>query len=399
MIHILKVAGEIALGLFGLGFMVWVSVRSIARSDDPAKLIFKWIFTIPFCIGCLVVAHKLGPFGPFVIVFMAIVLTVLWTPHIGEIIARPLESLYNGGNEPPEPKPAYSIATAQRKRRNLVQAIASVREQLAKFPNDYEGVLLLASIQAEDMSDLASAEISVHHFCDSPDAPPKQIAALLTLLADWQLKIGRDVDSAKAALQGIIDRFPQTELSLQAAQRMARLSGTKKILLATDDRVPMAVPRGVENVGLLESSAHLRPQEEDPGQLATVYVKHLEEHPADAEVREKLAVIYADHFKRLDMATLELMQLVNEPNQPPKRVAHWLNLLADLQVRGGADYETVRKTLEQIVERFEGSHHAEQARSRLSRLKLEVKAKEENRTVKLGVYEQDIGLKGRVPPQ
>jgi hypothetical protein len=35
-------------------------------------------------------------------------------------------------------------------------------------------------------------------------------------------------------------------------------------------------------------------------------------------------------------------------------VAHWLNLLADLQIRGGADYDTVRPTLEKIIEHFPG---------------------------------------------
>jgi len=123
-------------------------------------------------------------------------------------------------------------------------------------------------------------------------------------------------------------------------------------------------------------------------------VKHLEQHPLDSEAREKLAVLYATHYRRLDMATNELEQLINEPNQPPKRVAHWLNLLADLQLRGGADYDTVRPTLEKIIEQFPGLPVAALAQSRLAHLKLEIKGrKEETPGVKLGVYEQNIGLK------
>jgi len=123
-------------------------------------------------------------------------------------------------------------------------------------------------------------------------------------------------------------------------------------------------------------------------------VKHLEQHPLDSEAREKLAVLYATHYRRLDMATNELEQLINEPNQPPKRVAHWLNLLADLQLRGGADYDTVRPTLEKIIEQFPGLPAAALAQSRLAHLKLEIKGrKEETPGVKLGVYEQNIGLK------
>jgi hypothetical protein len=161
----------------------------------------------------------------------------------------------------------------------------------------------------------------------------------------------------------------------------------------------MAVPEGVKNVGLLKSSEHLRPVGMYPEQLAAVYVKHLEQHPLDTEVREKLAVIYADHYKRLDLATLELNQLIEEPNQPTRHVAHWLNLLADLQIRLGADYETVRPTLEKIMERFPDLAVAEMARTRLDRLKLELKGQKETPGVKLGVYEQNIGLKRGLPRQ
>ena len=218
-------------------------------------------------------------------------------------------------------------------------------------------------------------------------------------LADWHLKLAQDVDSARAALEKIIARFPDTELSLQAAQRIAHLGGTEKLLLASLDRQPMAVPEGVKNVGLLESSEHLRPAEADPAKLAAAYVKHLEQHPLDTEAREKLAIIYAEHYQRLDLATGELNQLIEMPNQPAKRVAHWLNLLADLQVQHGADYETVRETLEKIIERFPDLAAGELARARLGRLKLELKGRKETPGVKLGVYEQNIGLKHGSPRQ
>jgi hypothetical protein len=123
-------------------------------------------------------------------------------------------------------------------------------------------------------------------------------------------------------------------------------------------------------------------------------VKHLEEHPHDTEAREKLAVIYATHFKRLDLATIELEQMIGEPSHPQKRVAHWLNLLTDLQVRGGADYETARATLTRIIESFPDFAVAEVARSRLALLKLEFKALEQTPEKTMGVYEQNIGLKG-----
>jgi hypothetical protein len=260
-------------------------------------------------------------------------------------------------------------------------------------------VTLLAGIQAEDLKDLPAAESTLDYFCERPDAPPKQVAAALTQLADWYLKIAEDVDSARAVLERIIARFPETALAAQAAQRIAHLGGTEKILRAAHDRPGVSVPEGVKNIGLLNSSAFLRPEETDPEKLATDYVKHLEQHPQDTEVREKLAILYARHYQRLDLATQQLEDLINEPNQPGKSVAHWLNLLADLQIHCGADYDTVRSTLEKIVERFPGLAAGEIAKSRLGRLKLEFKGKKETPGVKLGVYEQNIGLKYGSPRQ
>jgi hypothetical protein len=195
-------------------------------------------------------------------------------------------------------------------------------------------------------------------------------------------------------MERIVEKYPESEMALVAKQRIAHLGGTEKQLLDSHDRRPVFVPEGVKNIGLLDSSAHLAPTETPPGELAASYVKHLEEHPGDTEAREKLAVIYARHFKRLDLATIELEQMIGEPNHPYKRVAHWLNLLTDLQVRCGGDYETAHATLTRIVERFPDYSVADLARNRLAHLKLEFKALEQTPEKTMGVYEQNIGLKG-----
>jgi hypothetical protein len=108
-------------------------------------------------------------------------------------------------------------------------------------------------------------------------------------------------------------------------------------------------------------------------------------------------VIYADHFQRLDLAADQLQQLIDQPNQPAKQVVHWLNLLADLQVRHSAAYDTIAQTLSQIIERYPNQAAADVARNRLDLLKLELKAKETKQPVKMGTYEQNIGLKHDYP--
>lgn len=406
MSRVLHITLDVFFLLVILGFTIWILFRSLKRSEDAGKLVFKWTFTaamLGLMIFWVVPQFKAGGFAAIAAIGLAgmcgIAMAITWRHAIIDLVANPIASLYDGGKEEVEPKPFYSIATTKRKTNKPLEAIVEVRRQLAKFPNDFEGIGLLASIQAEDLKDLPSAEITFNHFCDRSDAPPKQVAAALTQLADWHLKIAQDVDSARLVLEGIIARFPETPLALQAAQRIAHLGGTEKILLAAQDRQAVFVPEGVKNIGLLDSTEFLQPEETDPEKLAADYVKHLDQHPLDSEAREKLAILYARHYQRLDLTAQELEQLINEPNQPAKRVAQWLNLLADLQIQGGADYDTARATLERIVERFPNFAAGEIARSRLSRLKLEIKGTVETSDKKLGVYEQNLGLKYGAPRQ
>jgi tetratricopeptide (TPR) repeat protein len=401
MSQILQIVVNILSLIVIMGLVGWLFIRALKRSTDPRVLIIKWIVTaaaLYFQFKVSLPAFRNGGFdaifGLILTLLFGLVMAILWRDSFIDIFANAIGSLYDGGSTPPEPKPYYSIALAKRKSYRPLEAIVEIRKQLAQFPDDYEGINLLAAIQAEDMKDLPGAEMTLNHFCDSPEAPPRQVAAALTQLADWHLKLAQDADSARAALEKIIARFPGSELALAAAQRIAHLGGAEKMLLAAQDRQPVAMPEGVKSIGLRDSMRDLIPAETDPARQAAEYVKHLEQHPLDTEAREKLAILYAAYYHRLDMATIELAQLINEPNQPPKQVAHWLNLLADLQIRSGADYDAVRQTLEKIIEHFPDMAVAELARSRLAHLKLEIKGQQqETPGTKLGVYEQNIGLK------
>ena len=400
MSHDLLIVRDVFLSLFGLGFICWLFWYALKKSDNPPQLIFKWLITIPLIIvywKIIMPWVKGGGYGAIGGIVLSVVwgnvMYMIWRHSVIDLIANPLASLYDGGKEQIEPKPYYSSAISKRKMNRPLEAIVAIREQLAKFPTDFEGIMLLANIQAEDMNDLHGAEMTLHHFCDSPKAPDRQVVAALTQLADWHLKKTVDIDAARAALQKIVVRFPGTEIALRAEQRLAHLGETEKIILAQHDRQAMALPAGVNNIGLLDSTEFLRRKEIEPGKLAAVHVKHLEQHPHDAEVREKLATIYARDFKRLDLATMELEQLINQPKHKPKQVAAWLNLLANFQVECGADVDAVTATLGKITEMFPDSPMAEIAQRRLARINLEFKGLQATSEVKLGTYEQNIGLK------
>ena len=182
-------------------------------------------------------------------------------------------------------------------------------------------------------------------------------------------------------------------MSLQAAQRIGHLANTE-FLLESHERPKIQVKKGVENLGLQRGeNGRLKAPEIDHAQVAADYVEHLQRHPMDAQVREKLAVIYAGHYRRLDLAEDQLQQLIQQPNHPAKQVVHWLNLLADLQVQEGADLQRVSETLQRIVDNYPDIAAAETARRRLDTVKLEIRGRQKNSSVQLGTYEQNLGLK------
>jgi tetratricopeptide (TPR) repeat protein len=400
-------AFRIVFGVITLAFAVsaigWFLWRCLKRSDDPARLIFKWILTVPVVCGLLFVV---GPFatssyaGAFIGVPLAaacgIVLTAIWRHNIADLISKPFTALYDGGSEEPIPRPFYSIAQSKQKKGFYLEAIADIRHQLDRFPTDVEGQLLIAQIEAEDLKDLSAAELTIDRFCAQPGHAPQNIVFALYSLADWHLKIAQDREAARRDLERIIELFPESEFALGAAHRIAHL-GSAEMLLAPHERRKFIVAEGVQNIGLLRDRNRFKPAEEDPEKGASECVKHLEQHPQDTEAREKLAVIYADHYHRLDMATNELEQMIGQPNQPGRLVVHWLNVLADLQIRSGAGFEAVQQTLQRIVDRDPKAAPAEIARHRLALLKLEMKSKETSQAVKLGSYDQNIGLKRGLP--
>jgi len=383
--------------------VVWFMIRSLKRSDDPPRLIFKW------CLTALVIGGLIWWVGPMVghdddsaIVGMiaafvcALALAVIWRQTLADMVAKPFASLYDGGSQEPIPHPAYSVAQSKQKLGKYLEAVAEIRKQLDRFPTDVEGQMLLAQIQAEYLKDLPAAERTIEQFCAQPGHAPQNIVFALYSLADWHLKVGQDREAAQRDLEKIIALLPDTEFALGAAHRIAHLA-TPEMLLAPEDRRKFVVTEGVRNLGLLRGHEPFKTAEPSPEQVAAECVKRLEQHPLDTEAREKLAVLYADHYGRLDMAANELEQMITQPNQPGRLVVHWLNLLADLQIRHAAGLEATQQTLQRIVDRDPKAAAAEIARNRLALLKLELKAKDRGQAVKLGAYEQNIGLKRDLP--
>jgi hypothetical protein len=132
---------------------------------------------------------------------------------------------------------------------------------------------------------------------------------------------------------------------------------------------------------------------EDPGAEAGRLVALVNEHPDHWESRERLATLYADHYGRIPLAVDQIAALVAHPGHPPKRVAGWLNRIADLHLRAPDGAEAARQPLREIISRYPDTVWSEQATLRLATLGRSEKAAEPTKTLRIGMYEQNIGLK------
>ncbi len=392
----------VTLGLFG-GLVIFLIVWTVKKAEEPKLMLMKWLGTFPV-VGFLVfyvmpMVANMGADSAFVGVPLTAVsglaLAIIWRRNIANLVASPLASLYDGGTQPPDPHPFYSVARARQKQGQYLEAVAEVQKQLERFPTDVEGHLFLAEVQAENLHDLAAAGETVEQFCQQPNHAPQNITFALFSMADWHLKAG-ERDAAQRWLEEVIERLPDTEFALSAEQRIAHLA-TAERLLSPNERKTFVVLEGPRNLGLRKQSPPPPRAEKDPEAQAAEYVRHLQQYPFDMEAREQLAVIYADHYRRLDLATQELEQMITYPSAPARLVVHWLNLLADLQVRCGTDYDTVRQTLQRIIDLGPSLAAAEIARKRMDFLNRELKANQGSEAVKLGSYEQNIGLKRGSP--
>ena len=399
----LPLAIRLALGIFVLLSAVclvgWVLWRCLKNSADPAALLFRWIITaiiigaggygIHFLAGDGSAEGQI--MGVLAGAVLGLVLAVLWVPAIVNKVSDTIGSLYTGGSEPPVPKPVYSIAEARRKQGRYHEAVGEIQKELAKFPTDVTGQMMLAEVLAENLHDLEGVRQTIEQFLAQEHAP-KNIAFALNSLADWQLKLAKDTEGARQSLQRIVELLPETEESRNAAQRIAHLA-TPEELRRRESAEPIAMPEGRRYLGL-EENPHLQIKtDEDPESALARLSAHLAEHPLDREAREKLAMVYADDFQQLEPAIEQFDILSHIPNQTPRDVARWIHRVADLQVRLGLDYQVIHATLQRIIDLFPGLAPAELAQQRLETLRLELKGKQKSQVVQLGSYEKDLGLK------
>lgn len=373
--------------------LVVFGARCLLNSDDRRALLTKWVCSVLCILLGFYIAWLQNIKLALLYILPALALAFMWLPNVFQILLKPLTGAFDGGADEAEMKPFYFRAEAKRRKGLYQEAVAEVRQQLAQFPGDVEGMMKLALIQAEDLRDLSAATETLNELLQQPGLPPGKIAGVLQTLADWQMNLGRDPAAARRSFERIIQLFPDSPVSLAAQQRIAHLDGVTQAREFREHAV-FKVPVRERDLGLRPAVRQEESPQEEAAALAAEHVRQLEKHPNDTETREKLALLYAEQLDRLDLAVSQLEQLAALPNAAPRQTAHWLELLATLHIRQGNDMAAAENALRRIIERFPKSAAASRALSRLATLQGEFKAAVAVTTAKaLGVYEKDMGLK------
>lgn len=327
-----------------------------------------------------------------------VILAIIWVPSLVDTALSGLTGALTGGKEEVEPRPYYFRARAHRKKGELSVALAEIDAELQKFPMDWEGTSLKSEILVQDHGDVPAALGVLMAFESQPELPKAALNNSRFLRADLLQNTVLDLPGAIAVLETIVQDGPDSEAGRIAGQRIAHMAAPRD---SGEPMAPISLVRHQERIGLLKDLGASLKVEADPNSEARDLVQKLEQHPLDWESRERLALLYAESFQKTPLAVLELRTLVDSPNQPERRVVAWLNRIADIHLHAEvAEDQLARAALEEILTRYPGSTWAEQASQRLALLGRSARAKIPTATLKIGVYEQNIGLKqGPTPVQ
>lgn len=397
---IIGIAKIVGLVVWDIGVAAWLIYRKIklVEEDELGFQVFKWtlaanafLVMIWWMVPLVVMGGVVAIAGLLGLVACGITIGICITPTLIGSVAGLVTGDMDGSNEPQEQKPTYSLALARRNRGEPQKALELIEEQLDKFPRDFEGMMLIAEIHAFDLRNLAAASAALEDLLENGDFPPGRKSAILTTMADWELEIGKNNEGARSAFERIIDLFPNTELARKAEQRILRLPMTQLMDGRAESRVHTLPSRRAEGGG----EAAEKPGERDPEAEARQLADYLIGQPEDEEARERLALLYAEHYKRVDLAANQLEHLISDPLQARAVTVRRLNLLAQLYMRHALDGELAKDCLTRIVDMFPGTSAAQLAEQDKNRVPDSATLRRKSEAVPMATAEKDLGLKGK----
>ena len=217
--------------LIPLLHFIWKQIKN--PNNDPVKVIVRWVITLMAVFFAFYgPAQSGGGIGLiFVLLLMIpclVLIGLMWAPAIGNWVASPITNAMTGDSRESYNKPEYGIAIARRKRGRYVEAIEAIDVQLAKYPGNLDGLMLKATIEAENLGDLSAAAATIQETLSDQGQLNYRLPVALNKMAEWQLTIAGDPDAARRTLQQIRTALPNSQAAQLAAQRLASLDSSEE---------------------------------------------------------------------------------------------------------------------------------------------------------------------------
>jgi len=402
-----RLFGLILMGGVGLAVVIYIIRKQLRNpQNDPVTVIGLWVlsFVAFFGIAYSAVAAQEG-FALILVLLVAVLIAVLlglaWTPTIANTLVSPLTTALSGDDTEAYEGPAYGQALAKRKRGQYEDAVKAVEAQLEQYPGDFDGLMLKASIQAENLDDLPAAVATIQETLEDPGKVRFNLPVALNKMADWQLTIAGDAAAAKRTLEKIREALPGSQAAQLVSQRLASLDASEESEAAAEDfnesyrhlveesaakddfTGPLEIPRPVE----------VDPLQTDEAKLQTC-LRRVALHPDSINNREELAALYLGHMKQPALAIQQYEHLLTLPGTTIHQKAAWLNKVADIQIKSGETYESIRATLQLIVSLNPKAAPATLAEQRIAYLRVEMRGvNKKSKKLQLVSYDEDVGLK------
>ncbi|MBG89830.1 MAG: hypothetical protein CMO80_23435 [Verrucomicrobiales bacterium] len=361
-----KISTDDLLTYLGYVVAAFILFKMFVNSDNKVMFLVKIGITIVVVIW-FQKQQKRPPYGLLYSILAAVAFMILWGGELAEAVGNLFTSGMDGGKGKVDKTAQLGKVESLRKQGKYDEAIDAAQLQLKKHKNDFDAIMLIASIQAEDMQNVELAasllEGVVNH--NKKISKKHKIYALNTM-ADWNLKYLKDPDAATANLEKIIEIAGGSKAAVSAEQRIAKMVDRETLLAADAPKQGKVMPKFERDIGLKGGTVQIKKEEIDPEQQAEEYVAHLHEHPNDWDTREKLAIIYLEHYQNVACAVEELEKMINGRGASREDCCRWLHMMADWQSRHARNPEAAHAALDRIIRRYPGTswaHQAENAKS------------------------------------
>jgi hypothetical protein len=271
------------------------------------------------------------------------------------------------------PAPAYSRAIGKIKFGKYAEAEMAIIGELEKVENDFDGWMMLAELYARQYHDLSEAERTIYEICGDSATTPSQVSLALQKLADWYLHFGSDPVSARRVLEDLCERVTGTHLAFMARQRINQIPASRAEF--DEQSKPQKIAMPALNDSLDEPDApHTSGTTRQAAMISiNPLIEKLNADPNDIAAREKLAKLFADQLEKFELAIEQVELLLGIPEQPERKVAEWLALLAAWQIKQFGEGPEAKKTLERLIHEFPHSAQAFAAQRRLNLINMNSK--------------------------